>query len=379
MYSKGIKTKKWLLVLLSALLLVMPILSSCSQAQINKAEQQYDPNYTIGIIKTTESERSSYIEFYNEDLELVNAIWYPYGGLWTNSGAPQAQKGSMLYLIPRGLIGQHHDRKVISLDLKTGDVREYVVDQVAIASLAVDNKYIYASNNLNAVGHIGRVDIDTGEVRYSELGSVAGNLFIHRDELYASWHDLGDSGFSAMDDDTKSLSTLDRNLKLVDTIDITASGNGDLSCVSETVGDEFYAAFSNRVSPESDFFNFDIYTCSNLQDGFRFLGKAAHEILYLLPYKDKLITINSDATRNNNFIDVYDRNDGALLHSLPTNYVPQRAVIDGDAFYVQGFDCLVKYNIDGLTITEVKRIDIPRIGSPTDADFHYLSGIFLNK
>ena len=371
--------KKWLLVLLSALLLVMPMLSACSQARLNEAKQHYDPNYTIGIIKTTESERSSYIEFYNEELELVNAIWYPYGGLWTNSYSPSAQKDGLLYLIPRGLMGQHNDRKIISLNLTTGDVREYTVNQVAITSIAVDGNYIYTSNNHNFVGQVGRVDIETGKVKYFEFGSGVGSLFIQGSKLHASWIDLNETGIDSMGDDVEFISRLDQDLNPAYTVSLTDNSMGSLACISEAAQGEFYMTLTHKISDDSNVWLDNLYVCSSLDKGLRLLGECAHVTRSLLPYQDKLITVNSDENEGNNFIDIYNRHNGVLLLSLPIDYVPRRAVIDGDALYVQGFDCLVKYSIDGLTVTEIKRIGIPRIGSPTDADFHYLSGIFLNK
>jgi hypothetical protein len=372
--------RKLIPLLLTALLAAMPLLNSCRQAQLGKAEQQYDPGYTIGIIKTTEYEYSSYIEYYNQDLELVNAIRYPYAGLIPDSGAPAAQRDGKLYLIPRGLMTKQDDRKVISLDLKSGDIREYAVDLVAISGLAVDERYIYASNNLNAVGNIARVDIESGDVTYLELGSIAGKLFIHNKQLYASWTDLGTTGFSNMEDDAHFLSSLDQNLNLLQTIDITSSSFGSLGCVSEPAGDSQYMAFFSKPDPESNSFDCDIYSCASLEDGLDILCRSAHEPSCLLPYKETLITTNTDAATDKiNFIDIYDRHDGTLLYSLSLDYRPRQAVIDGDVLYVQGFDCLVKYSINGNTVAEQKRIGIPRIGSPTDADFHYLSGIFLNK
>ena len=136
---------------------------------------------------------------------------------------------------------------------------------------------------------------------------------------------------------------------------------------------------THRADEESDVWIDDLFVCSTRSDGLRHIGECAHETRFLLPYQDKLITLNSDSSMRNNFIDIYDSQDGALLHSLPLDYIPMQGAIKGGLLYVQGFDCLVKYDINGSDVVEVKRLGIPRIGSPTDASSHYLSGIFLNE
>ncbi|MDR0499746.1 MAG: hypothetical protein LBG97_00655 [Coriobacteriales bacterium] len=360
-----------------ATLLVATILlisTGCTQAQLNEAKEQYNPDYKIGVIKTTTAERSSYIEYYDEDLNLVNVIWYPYAQLETNRNNVPAQRNDTLCLVPRGLIGRESDRKVITINLKNGEVREYPIDLVSIKDTAIDDRYIYAQNNLNNVGTVARVDISTGETATINIGTVPGFLLVHGENLYVHWIDLGNPGLYASDDDTFNLSRLNKNLDILSTFCLADVGASGVSGVSMIYDEKIYITMyfsteNGEPSPEN------IYSYSLVNDTLEFVSKCEHKPSDIAVYNNELITVNR-VELISGFIDIYDRTDGTLLNTVLLDYSPDQMIIDGDNLYIQGFECLVKYHISGSTITELKRVDIPRIGSPADTSFHYLAGMF---
>jgi hypothetical protein len=360
---------------------ILLISTGCTQAQLNEAKEQYNPDYKIGVIKSTEAKHSSYIEYYDEDLNLVNAIWYPYAQLNTNYSSPPAQDDKFLYLVPCGLMGIESDRKVISLDLQNGTVREYYLNLPSISDLAIDKDYIYARNNMNYIGTVARIDIATGETKTVELGTVPSFMLTSNNRLYVSWWDAGDADFYASDDDRDYISCLTQELETLNTIGISEVGARTVGVASDIFNDFFYVALTFGDHNKGEKENHYIYSYSLATNSLKLVAECANLPIGIVPHENSIITINefiidSSIKPDSGFIDIYDKTDGTLLNSVSLDYSPAQAIVDGDNLYVQGFDCLIKYHISGSTITELKRVDIPRIGSPADTSFHYLAGMF---
>jgi hypothetical protein len=350
-------------------------LASCKKSQLEEAQSQYDTDYALAIIKTTQSKRSSYIEYYDESLNLVRSIWYPYAYLHLGSlGNTTSLYDNELYLIPQGLMGQQDDRKLISFDLQSGKVREYRVDQVALDGVAVDDEYCYVTSDLNMEGHISRVDKVSGEVVYLDMsGVLAGEIVALKDRFYVFCLDI------AASPDVVYLSTYNRNLELLDTINLTSLADITISSVPTTVYDgRFYFVSSIQPIKDGQPFLTSIYSFSIQDSKLELFCKPQYEISTVLLEGDKLFVFCSPTIATDDFyIEIYDSVSGELLKSMHVDYAPTHGLFRDGALFVRGSYGIVKYRLDGLDLIEEARTPLGSYGSADDPSFHYISGMFV--
>ena len=81
----------------------------------------------------------------------------------------------------------------------------------------------------------------------------------------------------------------------------------------------------------------------------------------------------------NHFIEIYDCSSAKRQHSLSVDYSPAHGEFMGDRLYVNGFDCLVKYRLEGNDLIEEARTALNTSGSDDDPSFHYINGIFCRS
>lgn len=118
--------------------------------------------YEVAIVETTSNKEKSLITYYNDQLEIVGTKSLGYAELGSNFYRPEYY-GDYVYLVPRGLQGRHDEKKVIGVDLKTGEEHDYQVNQNNILCTAVNSKYLFTGSNINAVSYLTRVAFSTGE------------------------------------------------------------------------------------------------------------------------------------------------------------------------------------------------------------------------
>jgi hypothetical protein len=344
-------------------------LTSCKRSQLAEAEAQYEADYTVGIIKTTRQMRSSYIEYYDEHLNFVRSIWYPYAYLHIGLGNNLlSQYEDELYLIPQGLMVSQDDRKLISLNLQSGAIREYRVDQIALDGVAVDGEYCYVTSDLNMVGHISRVNKVSGEVIYLDMpGVIAGEIIIWRDCFYTLCTDVHEFL------DTVYLSTYNRNLELLDTVNLTALADITIP-TSPTISYDGHLYFVSNIQPTEDGQPFltSIYSF-DLQNGkLEFFCEPQYEISTILFEGSMIFVFCCPTVVNDDFyIEVYDAASKELLNSMHVDYAPTNGLIRDGVLFVRGSYGIVKYRLDGFELIEEAR-------APLDGqNSHYISGMFL--
>jgi hypothetical protein len=349
-------------------------LTSCKKSQLEEAEAHYEADYAVAVVKTTQQLRSSYIEYYDENLNLIRNIWYPYAGLFLTLAGDPPIYADELYLIPQGLMGQQDDRKLVSLNLLSGAIREYRVDQISLDGVAVDERYCYVTSDLNGVGHISRVDKASGEITYLDTPNVfPGGLVVQAGQLRLFCLDCTGS------DDMLYLSTYSRNLELMNRINLTslAGLTNATSPIASHDGCLFFISSIQPLEEDQPFLN-SMYSFNTQDSKLKSLCELHYETRTILLKNDKIFAFCAPSIPNDDFyIEIYDSTSGALLSSLHIDYPPKHGLFRGNTLFVRGNDILVRYGLDDMVLTEEARVSLMIYDSNTTANLHHSSDMFV--
>ncbi|MCL2136766.1 MAG: hypothetical protein FWH40_04505 [Coriobacteriia bacterium] len=339
----------------------------------------YNPDYSIAIVKTTDIKRTSYIEFYDTDLALVNVIRYPYAQL-INEIQQNTVSGGRLWLIPQGLQGFQNDKKAISLDIGTGAINEFRIDQVSINCIVAGDYYAYASSNLNFSGYISRVDIESGGVQYLQReGYFPRDMILANDVLYVLWLPFGQD----VDDDAYIIS-YDANLNVINEINLSSKGVMAPMRFTQVSSNGLFFFESHRpAQTRSSEEPVEVFSYSIDDDSVSpFLTSDRNSISGTIVHKDMLFVFSSlSRTDSYGDIDIYSTKTGELLASKSVNYRPTNGVVVDDCLYVisgRWDGVLAKYAISDGMLVELGRVDLYMNGSPASPNQYYPSVIFSN-
>lgn len=184
---------------------------------ISCTKSNYEP--TIAIVDTSSVNKTSQITFYNENLEILSVKNYKYAELGTHFYQPQYIE-SKIYLVPKGLGNKHDEKKIVAYDKESKKISEIDINQYNIQCVSVDDKYVYASSNLNMISYLTQFDKDRkiyNEIKFeNEYLSL---IVAKNNKIYCFLTSLGSDELSS------KISIYDDNLKLINTIDTTDIGN----------------------------------------------------------------------------------------------------------------------------------------------------------
>lgn len=201
-------------------------------------------HYEVAIIETTSNKKTSLVTYYDENLEKVGSKSLDYAELGNNFYSPIYQDNKV-YIVPRGLQGEHNEKKVISMDLKTGEDAEYNVNKTNIICTAVNKNYLFTSSNLNAVSYLTRTDFKSKEEKELTFNEEYLSLIVASDEYIFA--------FLSSIDDKKMYSKIDifdvDTLKLKKEIDITAYGINQTKYYLDNENLYFANAFDKNDQP----------------------------------------------------------------------------------------------------------------------------------
>lgn len=175
--------------------------------------------YEVAVIETTSNKEKSLITYYNEKLEKVGSKYLKYAELGTNFYNPVYHKEE-IYIVPRGVQGEHNEKKVISLNLNTAEDTYYTVNKTNIICIAVNNKYLFAASNLNAVSYLTRTDFKEGKEKELAFNNEYLSLVVATDSYALAF-------LSSIDNQNmySKINVYDsESLKLIKSIDITEYG-----------------------------------------------------------------------------------------------------------------------------------------------------------
>lgn len=139
--------------------MTLSVFSSC-----NGQTAKFDPNFTLGVIETTQKENKSLIHFYDENLSKINTMKFPLGSMGDRFFFPIVY-GDSVYTIPQGIGNQKEKTIVFSLNLKTGEDKQYDLEIVGMNSLAVSKEYVFGVHDLNFTSTIVRCNKKNNETQ----------------------------------------------------------------------------------------------------------------------------------------------------------------------------------------------------------------------
>ena len=109
----------------------------------------------IGVIETSGNSKESRIYFYNQNLEKTATLPLEYASLGSIFYNPVIYEDE-LYLIPQGKTNVKDEKKVLKIELKSGNQKIYEINQLAMNSICVNDKNIYTCNTLNGDSYINK-------------------------------------------------------------------------------------------------------------------------------------------------------------------------------------------------------------------------------
>lgn len=96
---------------------------------------------SVGVIETSGNSKKSRIYFYNQNLEKTATLPLEYASLGSIFYNPVIYEDE-LYLIPQGKTDVKDEKKVLKIELKSGNQKIYEINQLAMNSICVNDKNI---------------------------------------------------------------------------------------------------------------------------------------------------------------------------------------------------------------------------------------------
>jgi hypothetical protein len=363
------------LVVLMMVIAVAAVCMSCSNISSSKPPAESMEGFEIAVIKTSELKRSSYIEYYDDNLELLSTQFLPYACLNSWELNRLVVSDGTLYTVETGLSSRKDSRTAISLNLESGSVKEYKIDQINLQHTAASGTYFFTTDNLNNVSHITRCDVITGETKTVEFNKeLAGSIVADDSYLYSINLPLGnnDKGFF--------LKVFNMDLDEVASYPVMSDDSASSPVMLHNDDFYFMSWAGDGVNAERKFFLNRFSSASKQIDTHIATDYCPSSFVF----HDNLMIIShlTHGSPEGNYLSVFDLKDDSFVNKVDLGYEAQQLLVRGDTLYVMGLDeafygILAKYSITGSDITLEQKVERPREGE-NDPTLHYLVGIFLN-
>ncbi|MDF2473421.1 MAG: hypothetical protein K0R21_1203 [Anaerocolumna sp.] len=347
-------------------MLLTVLLTGCKQltTKFKLTYQEYNPEYFLAVIETTEQDNRSIIHYYNNELILVNTQILPYGTMGNLYYTPVIYN-NVVYTIPQGLGNKKDAGIVLGMKLETGELEEYKIDQLAMNSLAVNNQFIYTSNTLNGISSISQYEISNGTVKQIDIEDVyISKLYVNAQILYAFGQTKGDNGKLIT-----YLYTLDQSLTILDKKDISDHGSGQYK--TTLIGNELYFTSST----DSDDNPSNKLSCMSLEGEITDIILNEQGPLEIIPYQDKILISHCNlAQARGNKLTILDMKNNTQQIIEFEHDLLQMQVKDNN-LYVMDQDHLYIYIIEKDYFTLERQVKIKT--TEGEDEYYYISGFFI--
>lgn len=150
-----------------------------------KESNPYKSDYSIGVIKSTQTLAGTDITYLDSELKTINTLNYPYGRMEGCSFYVPKVVNGVMYENPLGFGIEKNFGTIIGLDLNDGSVKEYPFNRVNITNYIVTDDYIYTISNLNSVTYIDRYCFKDKTISSVELdGIISMDMALYKRQLY---------------------------------------------------------------------------------------------------------------------------------------------------------------------------------------------------
>lgn len=301
----------------------------------------------IGIVETTGDKYKSSIQWYNENLEVVDVQKLKYASLGNTFVQPLYYEDE-IYLIPEGIFKTRDTKKIISINKKSFNLTEYDVDNIALQSIAINNDFIYVNSNINYetfINQINRSSKETQETAYPD--AYFSTIVAAMDKVFL---------IGAKEDNltTSYIYVVDKELNDIDRIDISEYGNGIFKFLVDK--DYLYLSVNHTLSNELVSLilkvNIDTHKLEVIDLGVNFPDT-------MVSYKEKIFIAHNDiVTQEGTVLSILDK----ATNTLETKN------LNTDLAYMDVID-------NFLVVADENKITLFDI----DADFEFVKKVMINK
>ncbi|MFV0528176.1 MAG: hypothetical protein ACK5MN_05550 [Lachnospiraceae bacterium] len=150
-----------------------------------KDQRKNLPEYSVGIIYSTEYLEKSKIEYFDDNMKKVAEDFYSYGYMGHNGYRNAVEFDNVLYEAPQGKAIEKDAGVIIGIDMSSGEVTEYELDRINITEFTCDKQYIYTTSNINGVNYVDRLKKEDGSISSIEISDeYIPELVVDNGELY---------------------------------------------------------------------------------------------------------------------------------------------------------------------------------------------------
>lgn len=343
-----------------SIIIVLFILSGCSSSSFKGR----DFNYKYGVIETTGQKNSTYISFYNDDLEKVGEENIKYGSMGDGFSLPIVFKKSM-FIVPKGIYNIKELTFIMEYDLYKGKIEKYNIGLQNMNNIAVDDNYIYGVNTMNNISSIVKCNRKTKELSKVEISEVyISYIEVYKNELFAF-------GESYEEEKMKSyLYIFESNtLSILEKIDISNIGFGQYYTVMKDNKLYFPTSFSiedtgeqpiNKLS-EYNRESGDILTY-NLEKNYPF---------QIIEYKEKLLITHFDPVAvKGNTISIFNVKDESS-EVIEFSHNIEQIVLDDENIVILGNGYLYIYDNRFSLLNSIRVVN-----ERNDNCYYYTTGLF---
>jgi len=322
-----------LLIALTLFLLFAFQIVSCADRSVLSG-QGYTTDYAVAVIKTNVSNPVTFIEYYDEGLNLVNKLEYPYATLENSWGNAEYFEGTV-YLAAQGIEGFRNGDTVVALDTETGIVTEYDSGIGAPQSVTANEQYVFAVNQ-GQTTNLSRIDKVTSEVLSARPPGLL-HPFAYEDRLY-----ILNQLFKTTTSPTRA------SLLIFNAEDLSTVGSidlGDNMVHAQTIGfiDErlfFITSISDDSVKWVDkewYINYYSPTDNTIHEVASITGMRLN---YLVVHDDTLYVLGTASVvgDSRNKILAIDFATGAVFEDYPLTYEPEYICTRDGVLYVTGYD-----------------------------------------
>jgi len=339
----------------------------------------YPEDYAVAVVRTTEYFESSFIEFYDDDLNLIACIEYPYADL-ENRGEPVRTSQGVVYIAHRGKAFERQGNGVVGISLATGEATEYQLETPVAAAEATDD-YIFGIVDAVTTSYITRIDKNTGEqtVKAFEdcmfgFSAVGHGLLLIADDPLTG--EVGD------------LLVLDESLEEIDRFNLGSLG----VChrIFAPIDNKFYFEAS-KYDPESGTYasTLNYYSLSDEQIH-TVVSDYSYQTLSVLSHDSYLLVTQFDRNIDSaNKILILDRETHEVVSIFSLPCFPEFVELRGDSLYISGWyrdagqtNSLNKYRVEDA---EVIKLDETQISTELDelgtkqGSGYFVTGLFFRE
>lgn len=312
---------------------------------------------SIGAIKTSGSDKTSTLSLYSSSLKQVSEIQLNEASLNSPFYDPVVNNG-ILYAIPQGMADKKDARLLVSMNLSNSKITEYAIDQLAMNSVAVNERYAFTCNTINRSSFINRCNLSSKETDSIEIKDAYISLLVCEGSYLYSFA-------SSIDDERSWIDVLDQDLNHFYSIDTSDYGSGVYRACRN--GNKIY---------------FTVLTLRDQGNRGRLVSlntetRELKEIdtpdypLSVEFHNDKLYVACSQLIENRgtSSLVVLD-SSGNMLEQIPLQHATEQLIVNDEGIYALSNGGLSRYDINDFSLlSEVTLL-------PRGDEYRYVSGIF---